>query len=80
MIEASVRGEKEGSGYGAFKFVALPSPGDRLIVGNSMGGNDILTVLYVEHTPAKTNPLSVERKDPAVSVVVRYHSEFGNMF
>lgn len=41
MIEAVIREEAEGSGYGTFQFLALPSPGERVVVGNSRGSLDI---------------------------------------
>jgi len=78
MIEAIVLGETEGSGYGTFRFSVLPSPGDRIVVGNNRGSCDILEVLYVEHHPVKMPPLAIARPDPWTSVVVAFHSSFGD--
>ncbi len=76
MIEAIVHGETEGSGYGTFRFVTLPNPGDRLVIGNGGGGLDILSVLYVEHHPVKLPPLANARPDPYVTICVAFHSNF----
>ena len=53
MFEAQIVGTGEGSGYGNFNFGHMPSPGDRIVIGNSQGSLDILRVLWIEHHPVK---------------------------
>ena len=77
MIEASVRRDEEGSGYGTFSFVALPSPGDRIIIGNNSGANDVLTVEYVEHHPVKQPRSPTANPAPWITIAVSFHSSFG---
>jgi len=61
MIERVLISEKNHAGdvikaYGYFDFAALPRLGERIVVGNQLGGLDILRVDYVEHSPVMTEP------------------------
>jgi hypothetical protein len=76
MIEATVRGETEGSGYGTFRFLALPSPGDRVVVASMSGAIEVLTVKYIEHRPARFPPTSSSaRAEPEVTICVAFHHD-----
>ena len=78
MIDAMIHWEKDGIGFGTHRFDVLPSPGDRLVVGNNRGSNDILIVDYVEHHPVRLPVSPNARPDPYVRICASYHSSFGD--
>lgn len=77
MIEATIHEGVDGSGRGTFSFLVLPSPGDRLVVGNNRGSCDVLVVEYVEHHPVKVPSGEYARKNPYVTICAVYHSSVG---
>lgn len=58
-------------GLGQFKFVTVPSPGDRITMGSPSGGVDIYEVAYVEHHPVATSAPQSTRQDPDIRVAVK---------
>ena len=70
MFEAALVGDERGSGFGTFKFEHLPSPGDRIVIGNVIGSLDILRVRWIEHHPVKVPTSPVARPDPTVVICV----------
>lgn len=78
MIEAAVQSEDGSAHWGIHRFGVLPSPGDRIVLGNNRGSNDILIVSYVEHHPVKVPTSPMARPDPYVAIYAAYHSSFGD--
>lgn len=64
--------------YGKFRFSVLPSPGDRIVVGNNRGSCDVLSVLYVEHHPVRVPTSPLARLDPYVVIHVTFLDSFGD--
>ena len=81
MIERVLVSERNHAGsvikaYGYFDFAALPRSGERIVVGNQLGGLDILRVDSVEHIPVMTKPDSyaerqAKQEGPRVTVFVQ---------
>ena len=78
MIEAAIHGEEPGTAWGNYRFDVLPSPGDRIVVGNNRGSCDVLIVDYVEHHPVIVPTPRMARPDPHVSICATYHHSFGD--
>jgi hypothetical protein len=79
MILATViedLGNDATKGRGEHKFVALPSTGDRIVLGaGTAPWNDVLTVLAVEHSPVSV-PSSVYAKlEPTVIIFAKKSGE-----
>ena len=72
MFEAVIVGEREGSGYGTYKFEHLPRHGDRIVVSNNGGPLEILRVLWVTHYPVKVPRSEWACPDPSIMIVVEY--------
>lgn len=78
MIDAAIHEGKEGSGRGTFRFIALPSPGDHIHIGNIRGSMDISRVIAVEHHPVKQPPSALARQDPYVSIQAEEIGSYGD--
>ncbi len=78
MIRVSVVGTNEASGWGDFNFLHVPSPEDRIVIGNIRGSLDVLRVLYVEHHPVKVPTPANARPDPYVTIVAEYLDSYGD--
>lgn len=78
MIEALVHGENPGTAWGKYRFEVLPSPGDRIVVGNDRGSSDILIVNHVEHHPVQVPTRPNARPTPYVMISATYHDSFGD--
>lgn len=59
-------------GLGQFKFLTVPSPGDRITRGNISGSIDIYEVAYVEHQPVSVDAPKSARQDPTLTVAVKW--------
>lgn len=77
MIEATIATGVEGGGLGRYRFEALPSPGDRIVVGSVSGSCDVLIVDFVEHHPVIVPTPRNARPDPHVMIFVHYYESFG---
>jgi hypothetical protein len=75
MIQASVLEEfADGTtkGRGEYKFAALPSAGDKLILHVGMAPfNDILLVLGVEHRPVEIPTSSYAKLEPTATIFAK---------
>lgn len=78
MIEALVHGEGSETAWGTYRFDVLPSPGDRIVVGNNRGSCDILIVNYVEHHPVQVPTRPNADPNPYVIISATFHESFGD--
>ncbi len=78
MIEALVHGEGAGTAWGTYRFEVLPSPGDRIVVGNDRGSSDILNVNHVEHHPVQVPTRPNARPNPFVTISATFYDSFGD--
>jgi hypothetical protein len=71
MIRAAVIEvfREENIGLGAFDFLQLPAPNDRVFIARA-GGIDTMVVLHVEHHPVAVSTPPSERADPSAVVYV----------
>ena len=76
VIEITEEGKNRGRGD--FEFVQLPSPGDRVVLGNERGDLDMVRVLRIKHLPVSVPPTKFERHGATAYVYVEWVEEWND--
>jgi hypothetical protein len=76
VVEVSPDGNERGRG--TFEFLSLPSAGDKFVIAGSTPALDIMTVLFVEHSPLNVprNARMGEKQLPTATIYARETGEW----